>query len=149
MARRRALTARRIAETLGGSRAFRGTVRSFDDLRGKVGEGLRYEAVEVLSSNFEIGPRAMRTILRLPERTLARRKTERRLHPDESDRLMRIGRIAALAEVTLGTREKAASWLKRNNRALANHTPLERLDTDLGAREVEDLLLRIAAGVYS
>ena len=91
----------------------------------------------------------MRTILRLPERTLARRKTERRLRPDESDRLMRIGRIATLAEVTLGTREKAASWLKRNNRALANHTPLERLDTDLGAREVEDLLLRIAAGVYS
>jgi putative toxin-antitoxin system antitoxin component (TIGR02293 family) len=149
MARRSALTARRIAETLGGSRALRGTVRSFDDLREKVEEGLRYESVAVLSSNLQIGPRAMRTILRLPERTLARRKTERRLRPDESDRLMRVGRIAALAEITLGTREKAASWLKRNNRALANQTPLERLDTDLGAREVEDLLLRIASGVYS
>jgi len=149
MARKSALTARRIAETLGGARALGGTVRSFDDLRERVERGLRYESVDVLSSNLEIGLRALRTILRLPERTLARRKTERRLRPDESDRLMRIGRVAALAAVTLGTREKAAGWLKRNNRALANQSPLDRLDTDLGAREVEDLLLRIASGVYS
>lgn len=143
------MTARAIAETLGGPRALRGSVGTFDDLRQRVEEGLRYESLDALSSNLEIGLAAMRTILRLPERTLARRKKESRLRPDESDRLMRIGRIATLAEVTLGGREKAASWLKKKNRALGDRTPLDRLDTDLGSREVEDLLLRIAHGVYS
>lgn len=149
MAHRSGVTARAIAETLGGPRALRGSVGTFDDLRQRVEEGLRYESLDALSANLEIGLAAMRTILRLPERTLARRKNERRLRPDESDRLMRIGRIATLAEVTLGSREKAASWLKKKNRALGDRTPLERLDTDLGSREVEDLLLRIAHGVYS
>jgi putative toxin-antitoxin system antitoxin component (TIGR02293 family) len=149
MARRTAVTARAIAETLGGPRALRGSVGTFDDLRQRVEEGLRYESLDALSSNLEIGLATMRAILRLPERTLARRKNERRLRPDESDRLMRIGRIATLAEVTLGSREKAASWLKKKNRALGDRTPLDRLDTDLGSREVEDLLLRIAHGVYS
>lgn len=143
------LTAQRIAETLGGRKVFHGSVRTFDDLRAKVEEGLRYESVDALSSNMNIGSRTMRTILRLPERTLARRKSERKLRPDESDRLMRVGRIATLAEITLGSRDKAASWLQKNNRALGNVAPLERLDTDIGAREVEDLLFRIAYGVYS
>jgi putative toxin-antitoxin system antitoxin component (TIGR02293 family) len=149
MARRSTVTARAIAETLGGPRALRGSVGTFDDLRQRVEEGLRYESLDALSSNLEIGLATMRAILRLPERTLARRKNERRLRPDESDRLMRIGRIATLAEVTLGSREKAANWLKKKNRALGDRTPLHRLDTDLGSREVEDLLLRIAHGVYS
>jgi putative toxin-antitoxin system antitoxin component (TIGR02293 family) len=149
MARRGGVTARAIARTLGGPRALKAAVGTWDDLRRRVEEGLRYESVDALSSNLEIGPGTIRAILRLPERTFARRKKERRLRPDESDRLMRIGRIATLAEVTLGTREKAASWLKKNNRALGDRAPLDRLDTDLGAREVEDLLLRIAHGVYS
>lgn len=38
----------------------------------------------------------------LPARTLARRKRERRLRADESDRLFRVGRVAALAEEVLG-----------------------------------------------
>jgi putative toxin-antitoxin system antitoxin component (TIGR02293 family) len=103
----------------------------------------------VLSTRFKIEPKTMRSILHLPERTLARRKGEKRLRPDESDRLVRVGRIATLAEVTLGSREKAAGWLQKPNRALGNGVPLNRLDTDLGARQVEDVLLRIAYGVYS
>jgi putative toxin-antitoxin system antitoxin component (TIGR02293 family) len=88
-------------------------------------------------------------VLHLPPRTLARRKRERRLRADESDRLFRLGRIAALAEEVLGSREKASRWLHRPNPALGRVIPLRHLDTDLGARQVEDLLLRIAHGVYS
>ena len=49
----------------------------------------------------------------------------------------------------LGTREKAASWLKDPNRALGEPRPLDRLDTDIGALQVEQILGRIAHGVYS
>ena len=77
------------------------------------------------------------------------RSSGARLRPDESDRLFRVARIAALAEESLGGRDRAARWLKRPNRALGNAIPLQHLDTDLGSRQVEDVLGRISHGVYS
>ena len=79
-----------------------------------------------------------------------RRISERSwLHADESDRLLRLGRVAALAEQVLGSRDKATVWLHAANTALGEESPLSRLDSDLGARQVEDVLVRIAHGVYS
>lgn len=49
----------------------------------------------------------------------------------------------------IGDEEKAIEWLGTPNRALGRHRPLDQLDTDLGARMVEDILGRIAFGVYS
>src|SRR6266536_2232425 len=55
-----------------------------------------------------------------------------------------LGRVAALAEEILGSHEKATRWLHEANVALGNEIPLRHLDSDLGARQVEDVLVRIA-----
>jgi putative toxin-antitoxin system antitoxin component (TIGR02293 family) len=47
----------------------------------------------------------------------------------------------------LGTEDKAATWLSRPNRALNGEIPIRLLDTDVGARQVEDILGRIEYGV--
>jgi putative toxin-antitoxin system antitoxin component (TIGR02293 family) len=60
-----------------------------------------------------------------------------------------LARIYASAVETLGDYSKAAEWLKTPNRALRGGRPLDQLDTDPGVREVEDVLGRIAYGVYS
>jgi putative toxin-antitoxin system antitoxin component (TIGR02293 family) len=62
---------------------------------------------------------------------------------------VRIARIAAVAEETFQNAEKAAAWLRRPNRALGDHKPLDLLITSTGARLVEDVLGRIATGVFS
>jgi putative toxin-antitoxin system antitoxin component (TIGR02293 family) len=80
---------------------------------------------------------------------LARRKQERRLRADESDRLLRLARVAAVAEDVLGAQDKAGRWLQKPNRALGGIVPLDLLDTDLGAEEVVTVLGRIEHGVYS
>jgi putative toxin-antitoxin system antitoxin component (TIGR02293 family) len=49
----------------------------------------------------------------------------------------------------LGSEEKAIQWLRRPNRALGNQTPLELMDTDIGAKQVEDVLGRIEHGNIS
>ena len=49
----------------------------------------------------------------------------------------------------IGNEEKAVEWLRTPNRALGGARPLDQLDTDPGARAVEDILGRIAYGVYS
>jgi putative toxin-antitoxin system antitoxin component (TIGR02293 family) len=143
------VTAARIAATLGGTRVLKRKSFTFDQLHVQLRSGLPYSALEAVASGFEIAPADLVAVLRVPPRTLARRKREKRLHADESDRLFRLGRIAALAQEVLGSREKATRWLHQPNAALGSAVPLRQLDTDPGARQVEDVLLRIAHGVYS
>lgn len=140
-------TTRRIVETLGGQKIVKAA--TLEDLRARRRAGLPYASLDAVSAAFHIDAKDIIRILELPRRTLARRKKERRLHADESDRLLRLGRVAALAEEVLGSREKAGRWLHEPNTALAGDPPLRRLDSDLGARQVEDVLVRIAHGVYS
>ncbi len=136
-----------VIRNLGGARLLH--ARSLDELRERLRVGLPFASLSAVASGFGLGGDDTATILRIPARTLARRKRQSRLSPDESDRLFRLGRIATLAQEVLGGRDPATRWLRAENRALGGTTPLSRLDTDLGAEEVEDVLLRLAHGVYS
>ncbi len=86
--------------------------------------------------------------LNLSPRSLQRRKGSH-LSSHESDLIYRLARTMALAERYIGDHDKAVRWLKRSNRALGGGTPLESLDTELGARTVENILGRIAYGGVS
>ncbi len=134
-----------IVHALGGSGLV--PARTFEQLREALRAGLPYASLSAVASGFEIEGPTVASILGIPARTLARRKKERRLSPEESDRLFRLGRLAALAEDVLGTRAKASAWLHAGNRSLGGATPLSQLDTDLGAEQVESALLRLAHGV--
>ena len=120
-----------IAEILGGRKILGRSVKKADDLA-------------------ELGSTALSRKLRIPQRTLTRRLSHRsRLTAAESDRTVRLARVYASAVEMIGDEHKAVEWLQTPNRALGGERPLEKLDTDIGAREVEDILGRIAYGVYS
>jgi len=136
-----------IVRTLGGARLV--PARTFGQLREVLRAGLPFASLSAVASGYAIDGPAVASILRIPARTLARRKKERRLSADESDRLFRLGRIATLAGEVLGDRARATAWLHASNRALGGSTPLSQLDTDLGAEQVEAVLRRLAHGVYS
>jgi putative toxin-antitoxin system antitoxin component (TIGR02293 family) len=87
--------------------------------------------------------------LDLSPRSLQRRRRSGRLARFESDRLYRLARIIALARQSLGTQELAMHWLKRANRALGGVAPIAAIDTEPGARQVENVLGRIAYGGIS
>ncbi len=142
-------TANQIAQVLGGRQALRAEVRSLDDLEERIEQGLPYRAVEAVSKQYSIDLDELREILDIAERTLTRRRKAARLQAPESERLVRVARIVALAVDVLGSPEKASEWLKRPNRALGNVAPLHGLHTELGARRVEDVLGRIAFGLHS
>lgn len=136
-----------IVEVLSG--AGNREVRSAEDLKRWIREGLPFTSLEAVMEQFGLKREEVSWALDLPLRTLARRKQEKRLSPGESDRLVRVVRIAVQAAEVLGGREEASGWLHAPNRALGGQTPLELLDTDLGSRQVEDVLGRIEHGVYS
>jgi putative toxin-antitoxin system antitoxin component (TIGR02293 family) len=87
--------------------------------------------------------------LHIPERTLARRLNEGHLTPDESEKVLRLGRVWERATSVLPSDDAARDWLKSPNGALENATPLSMLDADIGADAVFDLLGRIEHGVFS
>jgi putative toxin-antitoxin system antitoxin component (TIGR02293 family) len=84
----------------------------------------------------------------LPRRTLTHRRARReRLSPDESDRAVRLTRIAALAELVFGEPERAWRWLRTAKEQFQGRSPLQLMATGAGAHLVEELLYRIDDGM--
>lgn len=81
--------------------------------------------------------------------TLHRRKSDDRLGPAESDRVVRYARLMGMAVAVMESEENARRWLSSPQVGLGGAVPLEFAETEVGAREVEDLLWRIEHGVYS
>jgi len=87
--------------------------------------------------------------LGISKATLHRRKTAGRLEPNESDRVVRFARVMGKAVEVFDTQEAARAWLAAPQFGLGGETPLDYAMTELGAREVENLLGRIDHTVYS
>ena len=139
-----------IAQVLGGRKVLGKTVRKPDDLAELVRKGLPAGSVKLLAQRLDLGSTVLSRKLGIPQRTLTRRMSHgSRLTAAESDRTVRLARVYASAVEMIGDEEKAVQWLQAPNRALGGERPLDQLDTDVGAREVEDILGRIAYGVYS
>jgi putative toxin-antitoxin system antitoxin component (TIGR02293 family) len=137
-----------ITDLLGGKKVL-GVIEKPLDIRGAIRAGFPYAALESLATILCLRQRDVSEVVGLPARTLARRKQEQRLSPVESDRVYRLARITQLATETLGDFGKARAWLSRPNRALGGETPLAMLDTEIGARQVGEVLLHISYGIYA
>jgi putative toxin-antitoxin system antitoxin component (TIGR02293 family) len=86
----------------------------------------------------------------VPRRTYARRlKRHEPLTVEETDRAIRLARVAELADQIFGDKSKAHRWLRKPKRALGHATPLAYLASEAGARLVEDMLYRIDSGILS
>ncbi len=115
-----------------------------------VERGFPYQSFEHLTRNLTLPQERLAEILGIPRRTLTRRKSEGRFAPDESDRLLRLSRLFGRAlELFEGDRESATGWLSTKQPALGGATPFDLAKTELGAREVENLIGRLEHGVFS
>jgi putative toxin-antitoxin system antitoxin component (TIGR02293 family) len=138
-----------VVAELGGAAMFRRAVRDEGDLRAAIREGLPQEVVGQVMHSAGLTLKELAASLDLSPRSLQRRRRQGRLARFESDRLYRLARIMALAKRYLGGADAATQWLKQPNRALGGSAPLELIDTELGGREVERVLGRIAYGGVS
>ena len=138
-----------VVEELGGEPALGRPLRTPVDLQDAIRNGFPQVVVEEIMQAAGISLKELAAILDLSPRSLQRRRREGRLARFESDRLYRLARIIALAKQYIGDSEAAMRWLKRPNRALGGKIPLEVIDTEPGARTVENILGRIAYGGVS
>jgi putative toxin-antitoxin system antitoxin component (TIGR02293 family) len=114
-----------------------------------VREGFRFVELEALRDRLELPMDRLAAYLGIARATLHRRKQSGRLTPDESEKVLRFRRLMEQATGIFGTEDEARRWLGRPKRGLGGAVPLEYAGSEIGAREVEQLLGRIQYSVYS
>ena len=119
------------------------------ELIRRIQKGLRFSELQTLQSTLDLPFEQLAAKLCISRSTLHRRKAAGRLSPDESDKVMRLSRLVDHAAKVFGDVEKARAWLKFPQVGLGGAVPLDYAQTEVGAREVDDLLGRIDYGVYS
>ena len=112
-------------------------------------EGLTIHSFKHLSDAMNISSARLAAVTNIASRTMSRRKKEGRLRFVESERVFRLASLFDKAIEVLGDEDHARRWFKTPLKALEGKSPLEYSDTEIGAREVEDLLGRLEYGVFS
>ncbi|HWB85314.1 MAG TPA: antitoxin Xre/MbcA/ParS toxin-binding domain-containing protein [Bryobacteraceae bacterium] len=131
----------RLSGKLGISR-----IRSGEELASLVEKRLPATTIRSLVRSGLSDAEAYQLIV--PRRTLAHRIARRQpLSKDESDKAVRVARIAAMAEEAFGDSERAWRWLRKPKRRFAGRTPLEMLATESGARLVEEMIVQFEYGM--
>ena len=144
------ISTERVAEILGGARVLGSRMKSSEDWMDIIEAGLPAAAMEALKERVGLDDPSMATTLGISIRTLARvRASQGLLDSVVSDRLYRLARLVAIARVVLEYDDRAVQWLTQSQPGLGNRRPIDMAKSEPGAREVENLLMRIEHGVYS
>ena len=117
-----------------------------NDVIALLERGLPFSAFKHFQHTLQTTEHTLAAAIGVPTATLARRKKTGRFDLEESDRLLRIGRLISTAQTLFSTPQATAAWFAKPARALAGKTPLEYARTEVGAREVEALLERLLDG---
>jgi putative toxin-antitoxin system antitoxin component (TIGR02293 family) len=115
----------------------------------RIREGLPFQELEQLRTGLDQSMERLIPLLGISKATLHRRKAGGRLDAAESDRVVRYARVLGQAVGVMESLESGRRWLASPQVGLGGAVPLEYAQTEVGAREVENLLGRIDYGVYS
>ncbi|MFO7884819.1 MAG: antitoxin Xre/MbcA/ParS toxin-binding domain-containing protein [Desulfobacteraceae bacterium] len=111
--------------------------------------GLPFTDFDKIRCALELSQKKMGKIVGIGHSTLAQRKKSGRLSKNESERVDRISRIFCRAKEVFEDKDIAKKWLNEPLEYFQGKTPLHFTSTEIGGREVEDLLGRIEHGVFS
>lgn len=110
--------------------------------------GLEFAELETLREQLGLPLDQLGEKLGISRATLHRRKAAGRLAADESDKVLRFARLVGQAREVFGGNNEARQWLSFPQYGLGGAVPLDYARTEVGAREVEKLLVRIEYSVY-
>ena len=138
---------RRIAEIMGGPGVLGRRLASLVALSDAVSKGLPKAALRQTAGRIFENPAERRRLMNriVPEATFKRRRE--RLNAAESERTERMARVMAGAEFVWGDRADARRFMTTPHPALRGRSPLDAALTELGARQVEEILDKIFHGL--
>lgn len=140
-----------VALLTSGSAAAHPTAE-FEDpgILERVRGGLPFAALENLIRAIGASQKEIADVVGIPATTLVRRRSSGRLTPTESDHVVRVARLAAMASgLMAGDTYAARRWLTTSHPRLGDESPLRRASTETGGREVEQLIGQLRHGIFS
>ena len=135
-----------IADVMGGATVLGRELSSLMELAGAIADGLPKQALRKTAQRVFEKPADVSVLMYkiVPEATYKRRTL---LTPAESERTERLARVIAMTEYVWDSAGKAQEWLRKPHPELGGQTPIQCAMTELGARQVEDLLNKIFYGL--
>ena len=123
------------------------SVETLAELSAAVARGLPKSALRSCVQRVAANPQEQRRLMYriVPEATYKRRRHH--LKREESERTERLARVIATAEYVWDDREDARRFLTMPHPALDDRRPIDAAATELGAREVEELLWQTYHGL--
>ena len=112
-------------------------------IHASIRKGFPFSICKIVQHEFDLSEHEIAKILGVSPKTIIRRKEKGKLTSIESDRLYRFIRVLLSARQVFGDNEKVSVWLKSPNTGLGGLIPLNLLETEVGTRQVEDVLQRI------
>jgi len=109
--------------------------------------GVPAAALDRLQSHLQVSDARLAPLLGVSPRTLRRRRTAGTLTPDESDYLVLLAEVVALAQQALDGAEPARKWLRAPHSLLGDAAPLDRMDTRVGMNDVKTMLAHVEHGM--
>lgn len=121
------------------------------NLVAEIRQGLSVQVIDKMVKELHVSQGALLKAIDISTATLTRRRQSgQRLNVHESDRVYRVASAYRSAvQLFEGDRENARQWMRIPSKALGGNTPLEHLDTEAGADEVQDLIGRIEHGIVT
>ena len=115
-----------------------------------VRRGVSSAYVDWLGQIMRASQKDVAAVVRIPDRTITRRRKSGRFQPEESERILRVSQVVdAALRLFEGDRERAMRWLSSPRPAFDGQSALAYCDTAPGARFVLDMITRIEHGVFS
>ena len=119
-------------------------------MQSKILEGFPFGTLDKLQQHTGLTMDVVLLLVRIPARTLARRKVDGKLSPDESERVYRVITVfRAIIKLFDGNTYGARKWFESPCRALGAKTPQEMIITEVGAQRVLTIVGRLEYGVYT
>jgi putative toxin-antitoxin system antitoxin component (TIGR02293 family) len=125
---------------------IRSSLKSDADLVALVEQRLPVTAISALMEHGILEKEIYSVIV--PRRTLQHRRARKEyLSREESDRAVRLARLAALTEKIFGDFKEGMLWLRSPKKRFHGRTPVDMMATEAGSRLVEEALYQIDEGM--
>ncbi len=115
----------------------------------RIRSGIPASAFRTLADRLGISQNELASKLRVATRTLTRLASEHKPLPsDITEKVLRAARVMKKARTIFSDDPSVVTWLNTESPALNGVKPIDLLDTDVGAAEVEGLILGLAYGNF-
>ncbi|MGO9802321.1 MAG: antitoxin Xre-like helix-turn-helix domain-containing protein [Steroidobacteraceae bacterium] len=123
--------------------------RPVPEVLARIRRGLPATMFNQIAATLGLSTSVLAEKLGIARRTLVRKHgSGAPLSAEASEKVLRVARICNLARALFASDRAVAQWLFKPDSALGGVAPIDLLDTELGAREVEALVRSLSHGQF-